>query len=166
MKIRDLKNGGYFQEFDVDGKPLGEPIKNTLLQTGASWFLRTMFRGEAVLPATYYLGLTNVAYTFTSSLADINVGEPAGHGYARQPLVKNTVDWTVQSVNGVMQALSKVAAFTASSDWDKTWNRMFICDVSAGTAGNVLSLSGPAPAPRTVLNGQGPSIQYQYFLRG
>lgn len=157
-------HGGYFIEH-VAGRA-GKPIKNTLLQTGASWFLRTMFRGEAVLPATYYLGLTNATYTFTSTLAVLAAGEPAGNGYARQPLVKNTTDWTVQSVNGVMQALSKICLFTASADWDKTWQRMFICDVVNGTAGNVIAVSGPAPTPRTVLNGQGPSIQYQYFLRG
>lgn len=156
--------GGHFVEW-VDGKPL-PPLKNTLLRTGASFFLRTIFRGEAVLPATYYLGLTNIAGGWLSTLADIAVGEPVGNGYARQALVKNTVDWTVQEVNGFMQALSKIDVFTASANWDKQWNRMFICDQAAGTAGNVFSLSGPAPALRTVLTGQGPSIQYEYFLRG
>lgn len=156
--------GGHYRILNPDGTYTR--VKNLLCRTGASWFLRTVFRGEAVLPATYYMGLTNVAESWTSTLADLAAGEPAGNGYARQPLVKNTVDWTTQEINGFMQALSKIVVFTASANWDKQWNRMFICDLNAGTGGNVISVSGPAPALRTVLTGQGPSIQYEYFLRG
>lgn len=160
----DREPGGYYIEY-VDGIAQ-KPIKNTMLRTGAQWFLQTFFQGLAVTPATYYMGLTNAAYTWTSTLADLNVGEPAGHGYARQAITKNNVDWTVAEVNGFMQALSKIVTFTASSNWDKQWNRMFICDQAAGTAGSVVSVSGPAPALRTVLSGAGPSCQYEYFLRG
>ena len=160
----DFLGGGYYREY-IDDVPQ-EPIKNTLLRAGASYFGRTLFRGEAVLPATYYLGLTNVAYTWTSSLADLAAGEPVGNGYARQPLVKNTVDWTVQEINGVIQVLSKIVNFTASANWDKQWNRMFLCDQAAGTAGFAFSVSGPAPALRTVTTGNGPAIDYQYFFRG
>lgn len=162
--ILNLQNGGYFVEY-TNGKVL-ETIKNTLLETGANWFLRTMFRGESVLPSSYYMGLTNSSYSFTSSLADLAAGEPSGNGYARQELAVDTTDWTVQSVNGVMQALSKIVTFTASADWDKNWQRAFLCDAASGTSGNVISVSGPAPVPRTVLSGQGPSMQYQYYLRG
>lgn len=159
--------GGYF----VEELPGGEEIlhKNTLVATGASWFLRDIFRKEtALLPNTYYLGLTNAAYTFDQAtlLAALAVGEPVGNGYARMPLVRGTADWTVQEVNGVMQALSVTCAFTASANWDKTWTRAFICNAAAGTAGEVISVSGPAPAARTVLSGQGPSIKYEYYLRG
>lgn len=164
--LKRPRNGGYFELVDADGNVIYRK-KNTLVANGASWFLRTVFRGEAVLPATYYLGLTNAGYTFDgATLAALAAGEPVGNGYARQALVKNTTDWTVQEVNGVMQALSKIATFTASADWTAQWLRMFICDASAGTVGNVVSVSGPAPALRTVLNGQGPSVRYSYYLRG
>lgn len=166
MRIRDLRNGGYFVEH-VEGK---EPlhIKNTLVAQGAQWFLRTMFRGEAVLPATYYLGLTNSSYTFdTATLALMAAGEPVANGYARQALNKNTTDWTVQEVNGVYQALSKIVTFTCTTaPWTVNWLRMFLCDAAAGTAGNVVAVSGPAPAARVVNVGAGPSIQYQFYLRG
>lgn len=166
MHIRDLRSGGYFIEHRADDEPIYH--KNTLVANGASWFLRTMFRGEAVLPATYYLGLTNASYTFDgATLAGLAAGEPVGNGYARQALNKNTTDWTVQEVNGIMQALSKIVAFTCTgAPWTVAWLRMFICDASAGTVGNVVSVSGPAPGPRTVLVGGGPSVQYAYYLRG
>lgn len=166
MRIRDLRNGGYFIEHQADGSK--REVKNTLVATGASWFLRTMFRGEAVLPATYYMGLTNAAYTFDgATLAGLAAGEPVGNGYARQPLVKNTTDWTVQEVNGVMQALSKIAIFTCTgAGWTQNWLRMFLCDAAAGTAGNVVAVAGPAPGPRVVGVGAAPSCQYAFYLRG
>jgi hypothetical protein len=164
MHVHDIRNGGYFVEYQ-NGIPL-EPIKNTLVEQGAKWFLQTMFRGEDVLPDTYYLGLTNATYSFTSALSVLTAGEPSGNGYVRQALNRDTTDWTVQVVNGVMQALSKVVTFTASANWDKSWQRAFICDVETGDTGNIIAVSGPAPTARTVLSGAGPSVQYQYFLRG
>lgn len=162
--------GGYFSFWDggaraaATEKPLR--IKNTLVGVGASNFLRTLFRGESVLPTSFYLGLTNSNYNWDSTIADLAAGEPTGNGYARQELTRNTTDWTVQEINGFMQALSKIVSFTASGDWDKQWLRMFICDVASGTSGDLYSVSGPAPALRTVLSGAGPSVRYEYYLRG
>lgn len=174
--IRDLRSGGYFIEHprNVGGKVAGSKVKgphyvkNTLVANGANWFLRTMFRGEAVLPATYYLGLTNASYTFDgATLAGLAAGEPVANGYARQALNKNTTDWTVQEVNGIYQALSKMCSFTCTTaPWTVQWLRMFLCDASAGTSGNVIAVSGPAPAPRNVIVGGGPEIQYAFYLRG
>jgi hypothetical protein len=142
-------------------------INNTIVKDGATLMLRSLFRGEATMPAAFYLGLTSASYTFDdATLADMAVLEPAGNGYARQLLTRNTTDWTVQEVNGVLQAVSKIVAFTASANWDKVWDRMFLCDAASGTSGNVYSVSGPAPSPRTVLSGAGPSIRYEFWLRG
>ena len=168
MKIPDLAHGGYFIEHSkIDGVS-PRYAKNTLVQFGANAFLRDIFRKETtLLPDIYYLGLTNASYTFDgTTLAGLHAGEPVGNGYARQAIDRNTTDWTVQEVNGVEQVLSKICTFVASADWTQTWLRMFLCDASAGTVGNVISLSGPAPAARTVLNGNGPEIQYTYFMRG
>jgi hypothetical protein len=161
--ILDLKTGGYFVEY-VNGKPL-PPIKNTVLKNGAQSFLQDMFQAAASLPTNFYIGLTNVSYDWTSALSDIAAGEPVGNGYARQQLTRNGTDWTVDEVNGFMRAISKQVTFTASADWDKAWNRMFICDVGSGTSGLAYAVSGPAPSDRTVLSGAGPTIQYQYYLR-
>lgn len=158
--------GGYFTEF-VKGKEQPR-IKNTLVATGALWFLRDIFRKETtLLPDIYYIGLTGASYTFDgATLTSLAALEPSGHGYARIALNRDTTDWSVQEVNGVMQALSKIVTFTASSDWDKTWLRAFICNVASGTSGSVIAVSGPAPAARTVLSGAGPSMRYEYYLRG
>lgn len=139
----------------------------TMTAAGSTLIFRSVFRGEAVLPAIWYLGLTNASYTFDGvTLAGLAAGEPVGNGYARQVLNRDTSDWTISEVNGVIQVQSKTVIFTASANWDKSYSRMFLCDASAGTAGIVYAVSGPTPAPRTVLLGAGPSVSYQFFLRG
>lgn len=154
------KLGGYF---NIDG----EEYKNTLVAVGCTRFLRSMFRGENTLPTNFYVGLTNASYDFdTTTIADLAVGEPVGNGYARQPVVRNTTDWVVQEVNGIIQAQSKTVTFTASADWDKTWRRAFLCDIASGTSGNLYAVSGPTPAARTVLLDNGPLVTYEFWLRG
>ena len=163
MKIRDIcQPGGYFVL--NPGGPYEEVLKNTWVKDGADLALQSIFQAQAVFAAAFHLGLTGASYTYESAtLASINASEPAGNGYARQSLTRNTTDWSVSLVNGVMRAASKIVTFTASANWDKTWSRMFICDQ---TASKVISLSGATPTPRTVLAGQGPPIQYFYYLSG
>lgn len=170
MDAQSALEGGYFVEYAKRKNRMEETLrlKNTLTAVGASYLLRTCFRGEAVLPATYYMGLTNASYTFdAATLATMAAGEPVGNGYARQALVKNTVDWTVQELGtNIMQALSKLVTFTCSgSPWTVNWVRGFICSAAAGTVGDVIAVSGPAPSPRVVNVGLGPTLNYQYYLR-
>lgn len=142
-----------------------ERIKNTIVSDGADKFLRQLFRAEA-LPADFYIGLTGAVYAFdTASLVNIAAGEPVGNGYSRQVTVRNTVDWDVSAVGGIYRARSKVVNFTASADWSRTWSRMFITGVNAGTAGLVYALSGPTATPQVTLSGAPPSLQYEFWMR-
>lgn len=145
--------------------PHEKRVLNTIVEDGADKILRSVFRAEATLPAAFYLGLTNATYTFDDAdLADIEVGEPVGNGYARQTLTRNTSDWGAPSLeNNAMRIVSKSVTFTASSAWDKTWTRMFLANVASG-AGNVFALSG-AIAPQTVLSGAGPTLRYEWWAR-
>lgn len=155
---------GVFGEFIYEGKA----YRNTIIGQGASLMLRAIFRGEAVLPADYYIGLTNVNVAFSDAvaLATAAGAEPSGHGYARQAAAQDTTDWTVEVVNGIYRARSKSVAFTASSDWATPWSRMFVCDASSGTTGNVFAISGPLSSPANVLNGAGPTVEYIFNIEG
>jgi hypothetical protein len=144
----------------------GVVIPNTIVGEGMALLLRAVFRGEAVLPTNYYLGLTNVAAGYGDSLATVAAGEPVGNGYARQPLVKSTSGWTVEQVNGFYRARSVVANFTASANYDKTYSRLFLCDVVSGTGGKLWAVSGPTPSPVQVLSGIGPSAAYILNIQG
>lgn len=147
------------------GTPFEERIRNTLVGDGAEAMLKSMFRGESTLPATYYLGLTNASYTFASAtLTAIAAGEPSGNGYARQALNKDTTDWAVASVNNQWRAQSKTVTFTATGTWTPNWTRMFLCNAASGTSGIVFSLSG-ARSAQTVQSGQGPTLRFEFWLR-
>jgi len=155
-------------EFTVNpNTPFEQRLKNTLVSDGASYFLRTLFRAEAVLPANFYIGLTNANPGFDlSTLVAIAAGEPnTAQGYARQPAVRNTTDWTVTEINGAWRARSKLVTFTASGTYSIDWVRLFLCNLVSGTGGNVFSLSAPAIAPNHVLVGGGPSVVYDFWMR-
>jgi hypothetical protein len=148
--------GGIFIQCDDKGNIIAEN-PNTLVGEGFALWLRTIFRAEAVLAANFYLGLTNAAIGYGDSLATAAAGEPSGNGYARQALTRGTGAWTVEQVNGLYRARSSLVTFTASANYDKTYTRMFLCDVSAGTGGKLHAASGPTPNPIQVLSGAGPA---------
>lgn len=151
--------------FILNPGPHEEVVENTIVQDGAERFLRSLFRGEAVLPSTYYVGLTLAAYTFTTAtLALIAAGEPVGSGYARQAANRDTTDWTVEFINNAYRARTKTLVFGATSGY--SYSRMFLCNASSGTTGQVFALSRNTPAPRAVISGQGPSLAYELWLRG
>lgn len=147
------------------GTPQEIRVPNTIVEDGADKILRSVCRGEATLPAAFYMGLTNAAYEFDDAdLDDIEAGEPVGNGYARQVLTRNTTDWNAPSLeNNAMRCVSKSVTFTASAEWNVAWTRMFLANVASG-AGNVFALSG-ALSPQTVLAGAGPTLRYELWCR-
>lgn len=147
------------------GKPNELRIRNTIVEDGAMRFAKSLMRAEAVLPAAYYLGLTNASYEFDDAdLTDIEAGEPSGNGYARQTLTRDTTDWNTPTLeNNAVRCVSKEVTFTASAAWDKTWNRMFLANVANG-AGVVFAISGSF-GTQTVLSGAGPTCRYEMWIR-
>lgn len=142
-------------------------LENTLVSDGAEYFLRTLFRGEAVLPANFYIGLTTQNPGFDlSTLAAIAAGEPdVAQGYARQPAVRNTSDWVVSEINGAWRARSKLVTFTSTGTYSVDWVRMFLCNAVSGTVGKVFALSGPSVTPNHVINAQNPQMRYDFWMR-
>lgn len=160
------KAGGYFQLIGKNGEVELE-LKNGLTVYGGTQLLQAYFQKTAPGVSDIYIGLTNESYTFDgTTLASLAAGEPAGNGYARQDFPLSNVGWGINKVNGVLQCLSKLATFTASANWTSLWQRMFLCDAAAGTAGNVIAVSGPAPNLIQTLSGAGPSMKYIHYLRG
>jgi len=140
-------------------------IRNRIVSEGGLLFLRSLFRGEDVLPVSFYLGLTNSPYNSDTVLADIEPGEPVGNGYARQELTRDVDHWTVSEVNGLLRAQSEIVTFTASADWNHTWNRMFLTDVLQENPGSLFALSGPTDGSQVTHTGDNPEVQYEYWLR-
>lgn len=165
-RFRKKKYGGHFQILDQHGR-VAKEVKNGLVAYGATGFCAAVFQKTVFGTANWYMGLTNVGYTFDgTTLAGLNAGEPVGNGYARQAIVLSGAGWVISEVNGVVQAVSVICNFTASADWSALWQRMFLCDAAAGTAGNIIAVSGPTSAPIQTKSGVPPSLRYIHYLRG
>lgn len=140
-------------------------IPNNVLSAGRELFLKQVFQADTSV-TDFYLGLMGAAFADDTTLADILASsEPTigTGGYAREQLTRDSTDWpTIQQVNGEWQARSKLVTFTASgADFDTSVSRAFLCDVSAGSAGNLLAVSGALPAALTIADGDSLPIKYE-----
>lgn len=151
-------------ELELPGKPK-VILPNTLVGTGAQAYLKKLFQNADVLPANLYLGVTTANYSYATTLADVELAEPVGNGYARQPLARSAVGWDVSYINGAYRAKSSICVFTATSDWDKPWRNIFLCTVASG-AGLLLAISGKYAAEIKTKAGAAPSLAYEFWARG
>lgn len=158
-----ITRGGRFIFFP--GTPKQIIIPNNVLSAGRELFLKQVFQADSSV-SDFYLGLMGSAFADDTTLADILASsEPTigTGGYARAKLTRNTTDWpTVQQVNGEWQVRSKLVTFTASgADFDTSVSRAFLCDISAGSSGNLLAVSGALPAAMTIADGESLPVIYE-----
>lgn len=106
---------------------------------------------DAAGNATLYLGLDARASLAEADTLTSLTSEPSGNGYARQTITAAT-DWTVSQDSGDYQAASATQTFTASGGAWGAVTKMFLCDVSTGTAG-LLLCSLALTASRTLQDG-------------
>lgn len=147
------------------GEPDEQVTPNAILTDGVEYFLRTVFRGEAILPANYYIGLTSAAGDFNVTFATIAAGEPVGNGYARQAAARGTVDWTVTKVGNTWKAASKLVTFTSTGVYTVDWKRLFLSDQAAGSAGKIFALGNPLLVPQHTINADNPKAVYEFWMR-
>lgn len=139
---------------------------NAILTDGCEYFLRTLFRAEAILPANFYLGLTNAAGDFNVTFATIAAGEPnVAQGYARQPAVRGVGDWTVTKVGNTWKATSKVVTFTSTGTYSVDFIRLFLCNIVSTSAGKLFALGSPLQVPKHIIAGDNPKAVYEYWMR-
>lgn len=140
-----------------------------LFDEGEKLFLEILMQGadEHDTPDGWYVGMcaepTSVDETLT--LADLT--EPTGNGYARIKLDRNDVDWPVVDARGNNhRALSKDIQFAASGgDWDVACTRMFLCNVSSGTEGELINMGAPFATPVQLNDTETVGVRYALFVR-
>lgn len=105
---------------------------------GEQLILDVFLRGAAP-PAGFYIGLCSGTPAEATGLVGLT-GEPAGHGYTRIALARNTTDWPTLALNaGDYQATSKVVDFINSDGvaWPAV-TKAFLC-TSADNSGKLIS---------------------------
>lgn len=119
-----------------------ENLYNVLHTQGEALILNAVFKGgntsNSFIPTNYYLGMDNrTSLTETQGLSSIT-GEPSTNGYSRQP-VSSTSGFTINAGAVPVKATSALISFTATGgNWGPVKN-LFLCDVSSGTSGNLIS---------------------------
>lgn len=145
-------------------------IRNQIVNEGEEAFLKMLLRDDQTIVAgggNFYIGLCDQIPTDATTLTDL-ASEPAvSHGYARNAIVRSAVGWPTIALsgNGDFVAQSAVVNFTAAGgDFSGPISRCFLCNVGAGSAGNLFSVSAPLPAAITILSGQTIPIRYELIL--
>jgi len=138
------------------------------MNLGAELLLKMLFQGEAIGGGgNFYVGLCGDVFTGKGmALTDI-VGEPTvTFGYSRITLAINAVDWlTPVTTNDVTKISSKTITFTGSGgNFSTSISRMFLTNVSSGTAGVLFALSAALDTPLLVLDGVGSDFTYEFFF--
>lgn len=147
----------------------GHVINNTLTHEGENALLRMLFQNDNTIVASganFFLGLCGDVFTLDTTLATLG-GEPtATAGYARQPLPRSAVGWpTLAQLNGVWMLRSETVNFTPTgSGFSTQIQRAFICSVVSGSAGKLIAVSGPLPAPIILPVGTPYPVQYEFYL--
>jgi hypothetical protein len=140
---------------DMRGKLLWSEkgIPNIIMQEGEEALLSAYFdtdlAGFGAPPANLYMGLRTNASADTDTLAS-GLTEVSGTGYSR---IANatTTGWALSNVSSIWRATTGNNVFTAGGTWT-TAVALFICTVSSGTSGKLIS-SATLSTNRTLVNG-------------
>ena len=151
------------------GTPWELIIPNMIVDEGEEAFLKMLAQGDVsdvALGGNYYVGLCADTPVETDGLTDIASEPSRSGGYARIALSRDVTGFpTINQVNGVYRARSKVITFTASGDdFDTAIDRAFLCNVASGTVGVLFSYSGALTDTLVITNGNSLPVQYELFL--
>lgn len=158
------------------GTPRQLIVPNLVTEEGAIQLLRMTYQGAVdmvALGGNFYIGLCNNNANKVDDLTDI-VEPTVTNGYARQVASRDATGWpTVDSVNSIGRAQSKVLTFTASGGaFSAAVSRAFLTNVASGTSGKLFSYSAPFPSSITVSSTGDPgtvtniTMVYEPFLKG
>lgn len=145
-------------------------LPNIVVDTGKEQFLRAVVRNEAMgltggPPTLFHIGLCNQTPVAADTIASVVTEPTVTFGYARKPVERDSTGWpTIDTVNGVKRAVSKVVTFTAAGgNFSAAFTRAFLCSVTSGTVGNLFAYSGALASPITLLNGESFAMQYELY---
>ena len=146
-------------------------IPNIVVLEGKEQFLRAVTRNEDMgltggPPPLFYIGLCDQVPNAADTLTSITTEPTSAGGYARIGIERSSVGWpTIDEVNGVKRAMSKIVTFAASgADYSGAFSRAFLCSVSSGTTGFLFSYSGALSVPITLLDGESVDVQYELYF--
>ena len=144
-------------------------IPNFMTDQGNQAFLKMIARDDQGLVAgggNWYIGLCgNAAQGITATLSSITDEVSETNNYSRQAVPRSLAGWpTDEKVNTVYRIITQEITFSASGgDFDKSFTRLFLTNVSTGTAGLLFSFSRPLNVPFLLTSGQSFPTTYTLY---
>lgn len=94
--------------------------------------------------ANFYVGACKQIPSVGDILTNISTEPTFVNGYARVAISRDATGFpTVDSVNGAVRILSKALSFSAvGGNFDRPFDRLFLCDAVSGFTGNLIGYSG------------------------
>lgn len=140
-------------------------VPNQAMTEGKQRWLEMVCRNDGIGgDGEFYLGLCGDDQGVLLTLADLTA-EPSNAGYARKQLDRNSTDWPLIDLAGdVPFAETKELTFTPSgAAYNTTVFRCFLCNVTAGSAGVLFSVSAPFPAGQVLADGVPFKVKYRLY---
>ena len=138
-------------------------LGNILHTNGEAILLEYLFDHQGNATPTFYLGLDDRTQLSAGQTITDLTGEPSAGGYSRQPLDPASSNFTVELVNGVNKARSRIVTFNCvGASWGPVTN-LFL--VSGSGSGAVLVSSVSLPQSSTLNPGEAINLRASLSLR-
>ena len=139
-----------------------------LTSTGKQIFGKMVAQGDSsvIVPAgNFYIGACKQIPSTNDTLTSITTEPNFLNNYARVPISRDINGFpTVDTINGAVRILSKSLSFSAvGGNFDKVFDRLFLCDVPTGFAGNLIGYSGAYSADILVLDGTTFDFKFELY---
>jgi len=137
-------------------------IPNTVVQQGQLRIYQSVFNNASVgMPmGTMEIALIDEVPSYLGLIAAITTEPTVQGGYARQPLLADTANWTVDTINSEGRVTSATVTFTATgADFSRPYSRFMLVEQGA----ELVSYSSPIDSPTTVLTGQSVLVAYRMY---
>jgi len=145
-------------------------LPNIITDEGELSFLKMIGRADVVDVAAsgdFFMGLCEEVPADADTLASITTEPTSAGGYAREPISRDGTGWPVLGAIGNAARIQSLQVdFIASgANFNRTFQRAFLCNVVSGTSGLLFAYSGLLPNPIQVDDGQTHSAKYELYLR-
>lgn len=115
--------------------------------------------------ANFYVGACKQIPSVGDLLTGITTEPTFVNGYARVPISRDATGFpTIDSVSGAVRILSKSLFFSAvGGDFDKPFDRLFLCDAVSGFTGSLIGYSGAYSSDIIVQDGTQFDFKFELY---
>lgn len=135
---------------------------------GKQTFGKMVAQGDAAViapGANFYIGACKQIPGLSDTLANITTEPTFVNGYSRVALPRSVAGFpTVDMINGAVRLLSMALSFSAvGGNFDKVFDRLFICDAASGYVGTLIGYSGAYSSDILVADGTTFDFKFELY---